>query len=281
MQPDAPARDAAPAVLDLRGVSAGAAAPVRVLEDPTGRRARHLARTGRLIGVAAALWMVLLVVGGLGLLPATGIPFRGLLLPTAKSPAPARPQPEAAGLAPATERSPATVRNARADVPGAQTRTRSLPGGSRRAEDMAAAPTSTTAAPPAAGGRGRGRGSARGTTSGSGRSPGSAGTAPGSGKQTGASGRAPGSGKATGSTGTAPGSGRQTGASGLAPGSQKQTGSAASGRSVTQSTSSGSDGPSATTDAATSGGPAARGSVRSRSARDAGTLSGVTVPTAD
>lgn len=53
-----------------------------VLEDPSGRRARWLRRGGRVVFVVFSAWLVAIVLGGLGLLPVTGIPLTHALRPS-------------------------------------------------------------------------------------------------------------------------------------------------------------------------------------------------------
>jgi hypothetical protein len=54
-------------------------APLRhhVLADPTGRRRRRLAIAGRVATTALGLWLVVLILGGLGLQPLAGLPIVG------------------------------------------------------------------------------------------------------------------------------------------------------------------------------------------------------------
>lgn len=54
-------------------------APLRhhVLADPTGRRRRRLAIAGRVTTTALGLWLVILILGGLGLQPLAGLPIVG------------------------------------------------------------------------------------------------------------------------------------------------------------------------------------------------------------
>jgi hypothetical protein len=83
------AADPAFRVTDLRGASrvasAGAAtSPTNsssVLEDPTGRRRRWLRIAGRTVTVALVAWLLLLVLGGLGIVPSAWIPLDGALGP--------------------------------------------------------------------------------------------------------------------------------------------------------------------------------------------------------
>jgi hypothetical protein len=49
----------------------------QVLADPTGRRRRRLAIVGRVATTALGLWLVALILGGLGLQPLTGLPIVG------------------------------------------------------------------------------------------------------------------------------------------------------------------------------------------------------------
>lgn len=90
-------------VSDLRG-SAAPAAGAAVLEDPTGRRRKRLRLASRVVAVALTLWLVALVLGGVGLNPVPGVPFAHILKPAAPPtprhvPEPA--QPTVADLQPA------------------------------------------------------------------------------------------------------------------------------------------------------------------------------------
>lgn len=91
-------------VSDLRG-STGPTAGTAVLEDPTGRRRRRLRLASRVIAVALTLWLVALVLGGVGLSPVPGVPFAHVLRPASPPPAtkrlPKPAQPTAADLQPA------------------------------------------------------------------------------------------------------------------------------------------------------------------------------------
>ena len=90
-------------VTDLRGTAP--VVPEPVLADPSGRRAVLLHRVGRVVGTLFLVWFVCLVLAGLGLLPASGVPLAGSVAPRtqprglARIPAP-RPTP-AADLKPA------------------------------------------------------------------------------------------------------------------------------------------------------------------------------------
>jgi hypothetical protein len=53
--------------------------PYQVLADPTGRRRRRLAIAGRVATTALGLWLVVLILGGLGLQPLAGLPLAGRL----------------------------------------------------------------------------------------------------------------------------------------------------------------------------------------------------------
>jgi hypothetical protein len=76
-----------------------------VLEDPSGKRARWLRRAGRVVFLVFLAWLVATVLGGLGLIPVTGIPFAHVLRPSLGPPPlvkPLRPrQPSASDLRPA------------------------------------------------------------------------------------------------------------------------------------------------------------------------------------
>ena len=75
-----------PAVSDLRG-SAVRQHGSAVLEDPTGRRRRRLRLLGRLVAFVLTLWLIALVLGGIGLSPVSGIPFVQALRPASPPPA--------------------------------------------------------------------------------------------------------------------------------------------------------------------------------------------------
>ena len=57
-----------------------------ILADPTGRRGRRLAATGRVLATLLGLWLVVLAVGGLGLQPLRGLPVVGGLQPRGVEP---------------------------------------------------------------------------------------------------------------------------------------------------------------------------------------------------
>jgi hypothetical protein len=91
-------------VVDLRGAQAPLAVPP-VLLDLSGRRARHLRATGRVVGTLFLAWLAALVLAGLGLLPLSDITF-GALTRSSQEPAglnhrPAPRMPTSADLRPA------------------------------------------------------------------------------------------------------------------------------------------------------------------------------------
>ncbi|HEY7890812.1 MAG TPA: hypothetical protein VIC05_01240 [Solirubrobacteraceae bacterium] len=53
--------------------------PHQILVDPTGHRRRRLTIVGRVVTTALGLWVVVLVLGGLGLQPLAGLPIVGRL----------------------------------------------------------------------------------------------------------------------------------------------------------------------------------------------------------
>ncbi|MDX6698768.1 MAG: hypothetical protein QOE65_2165 [Solirubrobacteraceae bacterium] len=80
-------------VTDLRGRVVPAVAPV--LSDPTGRRAALLRQAGRAVAALFLLWLVGLVLAGLGLFPLADLPLGRVLAPTSEPKAlPALPRPE-------------------------------------------------------------------------------------------------------------------------------------------------------------------------------------------
>src|SRR5215211_6256198 len=73
--------------IDLRGSDASsAAAGFGVLADPTGRRGRRLRRAGHVVAGLFALWLAALVLAGLGLLPAAGVPLASRTGPRTEPP---------------------------------------------------------------------------------------------------------------------------------------------------------------------------------------------------
>ncbi len=84
-----------------------------VLSDPSGRRAALLRRAGRLVAGLFVLWLAGLVLAGLGLLPADGLPYpRGLAetgQPKKLETVPRAEPPAAADLAPARAAAPGTA----------------------------------------------------------------------------------------------------------------------------------------------------------------------------
>jgi hypothetical protein len=87
------------------------AAPRRVLEDASGRRLRFLRRLGRAVALLLVLWLCAVFLGGLGVGPATHVPFGQLLRPTLAPPklqqAPRVSPPAPADLVPAVPASAA------------------------------------------------------------------------------------------------------------------------------------------------------------------------------
>lgn len=72
----------------------------RVLEDASGRRLRFLRRVGRAVALLLILWLCAVFLGGIGVGPATHIPFGHLLRPTL-APPPLRHAPRVTPPAPA------------------------------------------------------------------------------------------------------------------------------------------------------------------------------------
>jgi hypothetical protein len=72
-------------VLDLRGREA-AAVPPPVLADPTGKRARMLARGGKVVAACFCLWFAGLALAGLGILPSGYVPLGSQLSAPATPP---------------------------------------------------------------------------------------------------------------------------------------------------------------------------------------------------
>jgi hypothetical protein len=100
-------------VLDERETKTpGPARERAVLEDPTGRRARVLRLTGRVVFVLFLAWLAAIVLGGLGLGPVSHLPFSRTLRPSQgppSAPLPAPRQPSASDLLPAAP-APVAVR---------------------------------------------------------------------------------------------------------------------------------------------------------------------------
>lgn len=77
----------------------GEAGGFAILEDPTGRRARWLRRGGRIVFLVFLVWLLAIVLGGLGLIPVAGIPLVHVLRPSqgppvlTKLPTPRQPSP--------------------------------------------------------------------------------------------------------------------------------------------------------------------------------------------
>jgi hypothetical protein len=76
------------AITDLRGPTGATQAETTpgVLHDLTGRRARSLTIAGRAIGALFLLWLVTLVLGGVGLFPGGAVPFAGIVQPSVGPP---------------------------------------------------------------------------------------------------------------------------------------------------------------------------------------------------
>lgn len=138
---------------DLRGAPV-AAQTAGVLEDPTGRRRRILAVTGRVVALVFFAWLVALVLGGLGILPSDKVPLGRALQPS-RGPAalnrPATPAlPSRSDLAPAH----AVVSGADSADPGpASTVPDHRPAHSGSSGSHPASPGKPSKAPAAAGGR--------------------------------------------------------------------------------------------------------------------------------
>jgi len=140
-----------------------------VLEDPTGRRARWLRRAGRVVFVLFLGWLLAIVLGGLGLVPVTGIPFVHVLRPShgppplAKLPRPR--QPSAADLRPAVSADAFAARIARsrrqapASAIGSHGRSATAPGQTKTSPSAGVSHGRSTTAPgqtktsPSSGGR--------------------------------------------------------------------------------------------------------------------------------
>ena len=79
----------------------------QVLVDPTGRRRRRLAIAGRVATMVLGLWLIVLILGGLGLQPLAGLPIIGDLGAREAAP-PALPERVQAAVARHTTVAPAT-----------------------------------------------------------------------------------------------------------------------------------------------------------------------------
>jgi hypothetical protein len=79
----------------------------QVLADPTGRRRHRLVIAGRVAMTALGLWLVVLILGGLGLQPLAGLPIVGGLGAGEAAP-PALPERVQAAVAKHTTVAPAT-----------------------------------------------------------------------------------------------------------------------------------------------------------------------------
>jgi hypothetical protein len=181
-------------VSDLRG-SAATVPRSAVLEDPSGRRRRRLRLAGRVVAFALTLWLVALILGGVGLSPVPGVPFAHILRPAAPPVhrnLPKPEQPTAADLQPALPVGhPRTATPPRAiPVPGSgSTRTKAVsraPATRVEAKQhavavhtMPPAVDGTTRAAPAITHPNNGRGTGTTTTTTTTTTPGRSGTAPG------------------------------------------------------------------------------------------------------
>lgn len=115
-------------VLDLRGRSGTGVQPRGVLEDPSGRRRAHLRRVGRAVSLLLLLWLVALVLGGLGLVPVPGLPRLISLRPSSGPPAVAtRPRPRPAQPADRVAARPSSSAPAAAGGPAAEGRRAAAP----------------------------------------------------------------------------------------------------------------------------------------------------------
>jgi hypothetical protein len=84
-------------VVDLRGRTELAVPVPGVLEDPTGRRRLHMRRGGRAVSLLLLVWLLALVLGGLGLVPVPGVPHVISLRPSSGPPGVTeRPRPRPA-----------------------------------------------------------------------------------------------------------------------------------------------------------------------------------------
>jgi hypothetical protein len=220
--PPATAPDRTHAVLDLRGERLAGTTAHGVLEDATGGRRRVMRNLGLAVAGLLTVWLLALLLSGLGLFPRGSVPLSGTLgvQPPAAKPAAAAPGPDrsiaplsAPATRPTVQRPRAPQRVTRATVRrDAPTETTRLAPGRARVPGRSTAPVRPTA-------RGRGTATAPGQTV----TPGSSGSAPGhSGQGPAGVGRgtvtAPSRSGAPGQTGTAPGkAGATRGASGTAP----------------------------------------------------------------
>lgn len=79
--------------------------PRRILEDASGRRLHRMRWVGRIVAILFLVWIVIIVLGGLGVGPAGRLPLGHVLQPSSGPPAirrvPRPVQPAPADLAPA------------------------------------------------------------------------------------------------------------------------------------------------------------------------------------
>ncbi len=115
------------------------AAPRRVLEDATGRRLRRMRWFGRVVALVFLLWLIIVILGGVGVGPASHLPFGNVLRPTAGPPMIRHPLPvkpvAVADLVPAL---PAPVVASPPTTPATRGRSATAPGQTK---------TTTTIAP--------------------------------------------------------------------------------------------------------------------------------------
>ena len=204
-------------VVDLRGREF-TVPPPPVLSDPSGRRARWLARGGRVLTVLALLWVAGLVLAGLGVLPSGDVPL-GRAVAGPQAPSGWRRLPTPTGPT-AQDLSPAIPAHSTAGASGpghglqqAGVRTNGLPSGS---------PPTAAGAPRSASGSGSAQRTAAASTATGGAL--GIGLAAATSRGRSAGGTAPGFNKTPvqGNSGSSPGQMRQattpTGESGSAPG---------------------------------------------------------------
>jgi hypothetical protein len=222
--------------VDLRGRQAPVASSA-VLADPSGRRARILARTGRVVALLFCVWLAGLGLAGLGILPTGAVPLgskiSGSSPPVMSRTVPPK-QPAAADLVGAR---PATSRLAAAGAGGAAAITGQASGSRLASVGAGSHGSAHHGAGASNGGRGSpsttaghpGSRTGAGTTSGAATTSGGQATAPGQTVKT----QNPGHTKTVtpGSSGSAPGQVKQTsttttpGNSGSAPGQNGTRGS--------------------------------------------------------
>lgn len=86
-----------------------------VLEDPTGTRVRWMRRAGRVVFLLFLCWLLVIVLGGLGLVPVAAIPFAHVMRPSHGPPPLAKlPEPRMPSASDLRRALPANVSAARA-----------------------------------------------------------------------------------------------------------------------------------------------------------------------